>query len=215
MIRIADVVDDLVRKMPLLQTGLQHRLFNLTQLARFIRPHVQVRARKEMKESALVMALSRLQRRMSKTDLEPGRYRIKNITVHTGLATATYTKTRDTHRAVHSFVSQVEKRHGYITLSEGHTEITVIYQTAYEPLLAKTITQRPIFTHTNLASLSISFDEQYTKMPGFIYIILQQMILQHINIIEISSTYTELVLLIDDRETKVGFDTLYALFGSE
>jgi hypothetical protein len=215
MIRLGDVIAEMVKETPLLQFGIEHKLFNLTQIARYLKPHIEVRTKKSVQISAIVMALSRYQHQSGRKNLKRESYRIKNITVHTGLATTTFTKNEEAHRSIHQFVSAVEKRHGYITLSEGNAEITVIYESVYEQLLKKYVTERPIYGHIRLASLGISFEERYAEIPGFIYIVLQQLMLQHINIIEIISTYTELVLLIDESETKVGFETLYTLFGSK
>jgi len=215
MIRLADVIGDIVRGAPLLLFGLQHRLFNLTQLARYIQPHVRVRAKKDVQVSAIVMALSRFQRDVRKTHVEREQYRIRNIAVHTGLATATFVKTTDVQRDVHQFLREVEKHGGFVTLSEGTSEVTVIYENRHRPLFRQSLRFRPKYTHTRLSSLGISFHEKYNDVPGFIYIILQQMMLQHINIVEIASTYTELVLIIDEKDAKTAFATLYELFRAE
>ena len=46
----------------------------------------------------------------------------------------------------------------------------------------------------------------------FLYYILQQTTLQNINIIEISSTFTEIVLYVEEQDTKLTFDTVYESF---
>lgn len=215
MIRLADVVEDIVRGTPFLLFGLQQRLFNLTQIARYVQPHIRVRAKKDVRISAIVMALSRLQRTIGESHRTREQYRIRNIAIHTGLATATFVKSADVQRGVHRFLREVEKHAGFVTLSEGTAEVTLIYENAHRPLLRQSLPQRPKYTHVNLSSLGISFHEKYNDVPGFIYIILQQMMLQHINIVEIASTYTELVLIIDEKDTETGFDTLYELFRPE
>lgn len=79
--------------------------------------------------------------------------------------------------------------------------------------LARTlIDQKLRFIHHAVSSIGVTFDEEYLTIPGFIYIILQQMMPLNINIIEVSSTCTELVLYIDEKDMKIAYEALEASF---
>ncbi|MEI8230582.1 MAG: hypothetical protein WCG83_05630 [Candidatus Peregrinibacteria bacterium] len=214
MLSIGKVTADLISGNPMLQFGMQGEVFNLTQLARFLQPYIEVRAKKELQISGIVMALSRLQRQMKKSQTRSQDYHIQNMNIQTGLSTATYSNSAETRRCIHSFIAALQRRHGSVTFSEGTSEITIVYPQDQETLLKRLIPHHKKFVHPHISALRISFDERYITVPGFIYIILQQMLLQHINIVEVASTYTELTLFIDAQDTKIGFDTLYALFPS-
>ncbi|HEY7817166.1 MAG TPA: hypothetical protein VIG29_03030, partial [Vicinamibacteria bacterium] len=63
MKKIADAIEEVIEGNPALAFGIHHRLMNLTQLARFLRPSVEAQTRKEVSDAAVLMSLSRLQRK--------------------------------------------------------------------------------------------------------------------------------------------------------
>lgn len=72
--------------------------------------------------------------------------------------------------------------------------------------------EKPLFQNHAVASIGISFSEDYIQIPGFIAAVLLQLTVQQINLIEIASTFTELTLYVDQENTKLAFDTLEHLF---
>jgi len=212
MLKITNAVRQMVEGNPLLQFGLHHRLLNLTQIARYIDPLIEARVKKEAGTSAIVMALSRLQKEMIRNAPQREDYNIKTIDIHTHLATFTYQKTTQTAREIHKLANSIQSKGGYISLSESMRETTVIIEKENLDVLHRTVTERSVHAHENISGIGIVFDEKYTRVPGMYYILLQQLLLQNINMIEITSTFTSLVLYIDERDTQLAFDTLYGLF---
>ncbi len=213
MLKISDALREIVEGEPLLQFGLQHGLLNLSQVAAYIRPHIEVRTKKPLTRSAIVMSLSRLQRRIRKRMPPRQSYYIDQLTIQTHLCTYTFAKAKDVHRGVQKLYEIIQKRNGYMTLSEGTSEITIIIDRTFQPDVDALLGAKPTFHHGAIASVGIQFDEMFTReVPGFLYIILQQLMLQGINLIELSSTFTGLNLYLDEKDTKLAFETLYALF---
>lgn len=212
MLRLADVIEDVCLGNPLLQFGLQHRLLNLSQVAAYIQPLLEVKAKKEVQTQTILMALSRLQKRMKKTSTEREDFRIKHLFIQSNLITNTFAKTPAIHSAAQEVYAQIQAKKGFIAISESIGEITLITEDQYESLIHDLIKAKPKFSHSHLSSIGVTFDEKYTTIPGFIYIILQQLLLLHINVIEITSTFTEIVLYIDEKDTKMAFEALHRLF---
>ncbi len=213
MLRVSDALQEIVEGEPLLQFGLQHGLLNLSQVAAYIRPHIEVRTKKPLTQSAIVMSLSRLQREIRKRTPARQSYYIDQLTIQTHLCTYTFAKQKDVHRGAQKLYERVRKRNGYMTLSEGTAEITIIVDRTFQTDIASLISATPTYRHDTIASVGIQFDELFTReVPGFLYIILQQLMLQGINLIELSSTFTGLNLYLDEKDTKLAFETLYALF---
>lgn len=212
MIKLADVVKEIVDKNPLLKFGISYRFLNLSRLAKFIHPQVEVRAKKEVRPSAITMTLSRLQRIYSKISPKISSVVLENITVHVNLCTFTFFKSPHIHKKINRLYEAVLKKHGYMTVTEGVNEITVIVGEPSYDLVKSGIDERPKNTKRNLAALGVKFPERYNSAPGLLYLILQQLTLQHINIVEITSTYTELFLYVDKKDVHVAFDTLMAAF---
>ena len=212
MLRLNDALVHVLERSPALQFGLAERLFNLTQLARFVRPLVEARTKKEISTSALVMALSRLNRSPVKTRHAPGRMRIENLAVSSGLTVVTLFRTPDTHRAVNTFYTRLKKVDAYLTITEGSNEITVIFPSEHRTLLKELVPLPWRHVREDIASLGVRFHHRYLEVPGFLYQIMQQLALQSINIVELASTATEIIVYLDDRDVRLAFDTLMRAF---
>ena len=132
--------------------------------------------------------------------------------MQTGLSTFTFTRTPETHAGVHKLYNAIQKKNGYITISQGSGQITVIIESRFKENVRDAISARPRFNHKNIAAIGIAFDEKYIEVPGLIYVVLQQMMLLNINIIEVSSTFTELVLYVSEADLKTAFEALEVLF---
>ncbi len=212
MLSLSSILPQIVQGDPMLQYGLQYRLFNLTQLARHIRKHVEVRAKKDVSESAILMALSRYQKQLKKISPTPGQFKIEKLTVHTGLGVYSFEKTRQVLQTANSLHKLVLEKGGYLTISESGSEVTVIVDRAFEPIIRKHLGRRTKYENAHISALAIHFSPKYLPVPGLLCIILQQIMLQGINLQEVASTYTEFVLYIDEANTRLAFDTLYRLF---
>lgn len=212
MLSLSSILPQIVLGDPILQYGLQHRLFNLSQLARHIRKHVEVRAKKPVSESAILMALSRYQKQLRKISPKAEQFKIAKLTVHTSLAVFSFDKTKDVLHAVNALHKFVLDKGGYLTISEGTFEITVIVGTDFAPMIHKYLGRKIKYKHDRISALVIHFPPKYIAVPGLLCIILQQVMLQGINVLEVASTYTEFVLYIDEGNTQLAFDTLYRLF---
>jgi aspartokinase len=208
----------IINSSPELQFGFYGGLFNLTQLARFIRPMVEARTAKEVAEQSLVMALSR----MARTSRQAGsreafgvkRFEVENVSVRSGLSTLTLHRSPDTHRATQSIYSKLNKKESYFTLSEGTSEITVIFERRELATVIAALPsgERPKLRRDNIAALGVRFHSRYIEIPGLLQRILQQISLQGINIAELASTATELVVYIAEDDVRRGLDTLLRAF---
>jgi aspartokinase len=63
-----------------------------------------------------------------------------------------------------------------------------------------------------VAALSVRFNAKYLEVPGLLYKILEQIALQGVNVIEIASTSTELIVYINESDVRIAFDTLLRAF---
>ncbi len=212
MLSLSAILPQIVLGDPLLQYGLQYRLFNLTQLARHIRPHVEVRSKKKVSDSAILMALSRYQKRLRKIAPTAKQFKISKLTVHTGLVVFSFEKSRQVLETANALHKLVLDKGGYLTISEGISEVTVIVDRAFEPAIRKHLGRRIIYENTKISALAVHFSPKYLPVPGLLCVLLQQIMLQGINLQEVASTYTEFVLYIDEANTQLAFDTLYRLF---
>ncbi len=211
MNKISDTVKELVENNALLHTGISQALLNLSQVARYLKPQIEARTKKSVKSGAILMALSRLSKAFngSVAGIEIS---IENMIVHTDLALATYPNSIETHRAINAIYNKIQKRQGYITITQGVREVTLIFGRKHLPLISEFLPGKPLHRHNHIAALGIAFPFSYISEPGLFYQFYQQLYFQNITIIEQASTATELILYLDQDEVQLAFETLYNRF---
>ncbi len=215
MIKITEALLTIIQENPFLEFGFNHELFNQAQLARYLNPLVKARAQKEVSDSAVMMALSRLKGELAGSQINSRQYVIDKLTVISGLSTASFLRTPQTHRKLSLLYGFIQSRNGFCNLCEGIGEITVIVESVYQTKLKKITTQKPLYAHDQVASICVKFGDKYATIPGMLYMILQRVALQNINLIEISSTYSEINLYFAEKDTRIVFDTLFSCFISK
>ncbi|MFA5993718.1 MAG: hypothetical protein WC823_02035 [Parcubacteria group bacterium] len=214
MKKISQSLSEIVENNPFLQFGLYHRLLNLSQLAQFIRPLIEVRTKKSLQsDSSLIMALSRLQKEKNHAIPVISKFSIENVTVHSHLCTITYMRDQRFLEHLGNLYQLIQKNNGYISLSQGMNEVTIIVDAESARLVRKTIKESPKNSVDDLAALGIKYDQKYFNAPGMLYYLMQQIFLQGINILEISSTFTEIIIYVKQKDIKLLFDTIYDRFG--
>jgi hypothetical protein len=216
MKKVSDAIREIVFNSPFLRFGFQYELLNLTQLAKFIQPLVEARIKKEVTPGAIVMSLSRLGREGEKTkkSKKDEFFKIDNLVVHSDLIIVTVYKTAANHREVNNLYRKVQKAGGIMTVTEGLTEITIIFQSRFASAAQEILQEEAKRIEKNISSLSVKFDDTYLDTPGFLYAVLRQIAMQGINIIELSSTATEFILYLADKDIQLAFDTLYGTFST-
>lgn len=216
MIKISDALRTIVVQSPFLRFGLSRGLLNLSQLARFLQPLVEARTKKEVRPSAILMSLSRLARSSEFTsESDPDRrFEVDALNVHSGLIVYTFYKNSETHRSVNQAYRKIQKRGGFITITEGITEITIITEERFGESFLEDFTDKPKYRNERISSISVKFHQSYLHQPGFLYSILQQITLQGINVVEVASTSTEFILYLEENDVQLAFDTIYGTFSS-
>ncbi len=213
MNKLSIALDEIIEANSFLQFGLYHQLLNLTHLAVFLKPLIETRTKKDLvSASALTMALSRLQKEKSKQLPPINDFAIENITAHSRLVTITYSREQKFLEHLGSLYHLIQKNNGYISLNQGTNEVTIITDETSARQIRKATKHRPKNITDNLAALSIKYNEKYFTTPGLLYYLMQQISLQGINILEISSTYTEITIYVDQKDLKLLFDTIYNQF---
>jgi aspartokinase len=208
MLKISTAIQDIVGKNPFLVFGFHNRLFNLTSLGKFLKPSIEARTKKEIKETAILMNLSRLQKKIKAKSVLANKYEISDLTVNYNLCVLTYYRRQEIYNKLFKFYSEVQDKNEFMALSQGNREITVLLSESSLGAIQKKIKEKPKYFKKNLCSLGINFQEKYLASPGFLFYLTQQLTMQNINIREVSSTSTELIFYIDYKDMRIAFETL-------
>ncbi len=212
MLKISDALASIINANDFLKVGLSHRLFNLSQLARYLSPLVEARLKKEVKISAILMNLSRMQSFFERGYKLTKPFCIEKISVQANLFTVTFTKNLNLHRHANNYYKWIQRYKGFISISESTKEVTLITEMSFLERLPEYIPYEHLFLKKNITGIGLQFDPSYTKIPGFLYMVLQKTTLQGVNLIEVFSTYTEFMIFVDHEDSKLAFNTLYACF---
>lgn len=211
MKKVSDAVEEIVSTNPSLNFGFHHRLLNLSQAARFIRPLVEARTHKEVKASAVLMSLCRLQsKQVSEESFQD--IALDELNVRSGLCSLTVFKTRESMEELNRLFAKVRSRNGFITITEGISEITAILEDSDFESAKKMLSDKPRHIYRNIASVGVKLTDEILDKPGVIYRILQQVALQNISVIEIASTATELNIYVHEQDLRLAFDSVYRRF---
>lgn len=211
--KIPEALQVIISSTPSLEFGIAHNLFNQTQLAKYLHPLVVARVGKEVSIPALSMALSRLSPGLPKNARQKiERFKFKNLVIQPGLVIFSLKKDAETHRQVNQLYGRASKNRSHFGVSEGLNQVTVIVDEHEMEAAQSIFDSKSLLKPIRASSVSMSFDPKYLSTPGFLYIVLQQIALQGINILELSSTATELILYVGPDEVTLAFDTLYQRF---
>lgn len=212
MIKISDVVRELVAQNPHLSFGLANRIFNLTQLAQFLRPMIETKLKKEVQPAAILMNLSRLQQKFVQEIKAKPKFQIENITIQSNLMTMTYYKNNRTESQVEALSHSIRERNGYFGWNEGMNEHAVIFEARFFELSKKFVKEEPKFMHDSVSALIIKFPKEYATQPGFLYTVLRTLALHSVNVIEATSTFSEFTVYIDRKDIQLAFEALELAF---
>jgi hypothetical protein len=212
MIRISSALQQLIQKNNFLEFGLSEGLLNLTATAEWLKPMLEVRTKKSISKSAILMALSRLV--LQKQKIKPGlqAFKIDGITIKSDLTELTYANTIPTRQNILSFMNQLASQTPHHTTNFGTKEITTIIPSPQVKALKKKISEPVIFERSGLAALCVEFKSSYVYEPYLLYYLIQQITLQNINIWEITSTYTEIIFYLEENDIKLAFETIFLQF---
>jgi aspartokinase len=214
MKKISDAVATVAGGHPALAFGLRHRLLNLTQVARYLRASVAAQTHKDVSESAILMSLSRLQRRWARSRPQTTKALVLDkVSIVSGLCSVTLAKTQTTHRELNRVFTSIQEHNGFITITEGLRETTVIVEEENFSLLRKALSSRPKIVNRNLASVGMSFSERYLKVKGVLHQLLEQVALQDINVLEVASTATEFYIYVEEKDVEIAFAAIFHRFG--
>jgi aspartokinase len=209
---IPEAVRHVIEKDSFLHFGLANRVLNLSKTARFILPLVAARTKKAVSPSAVTMALSRLRVSKHKENTRLKTVRLNELSITKNLTAITYERTSEVMRLHHNAVATLRQGGIFVVSNIGTSEITTMIDADHESILTSSVKQKPKALFGDLVAIHAQFNLRYVEQTGMLYTLMQQLAFQNINVIELSSTYTEIIFFIEKKDMKIAFDTLYEQF---
>lgn len=201
---ITSAVRSLMRRDEVAREAARRGILNNSAYAREIIDRVAQLAWKEVEEPSVMVSVGRVSQENRWPQVKPT-VQLQSVSVETGLVDVTFERTTEMQVVLSSLVPQLRQElpHDLYIESTGQRQVTMIMTTPFWERLSSKITQTPLGMYTGLAALSLSFERKYLEIPNFIYAVLGIFALENINLMEIVSTMTEIVIMVknDDVDT--------------
>lgn len=192
MITISQAVREIISEDPFLYQVLSQKIVNLHQLAKKIQPQVEKITYKTVKIQSIVMALARATETLEEKNLTQFiRQNLYHLQIKTPIFEIVLEKNQKNLQKLEKIFGKKDSLLGVII---GDKEINLIGDEKLIDLIKKIFIPKKLLS--NLASLSIFFDEKLVQTPGLLAFLTNLFYINNINIIEVISTYTEINIII-------------------
>lgn len=212
MISTSQALEEIIKQSPLLESALAEGIVNYSSLARILRPKIEKKLFKNVKEGAIVMALKRISVKFKKTLPQNGSLlsQLGDITIRSNLVEYTFLNSLESSiRQSKILQDAAGDKDVFITISHGVGQVTIIASAAIENEIIEVFKEEKLIsTFKNLSSLTIKIPIEATKTPGGYYSILKYLAWEGINIIEVVSTFTELTIVLESKYIDKAFTIL-------
>lgn len=210
MISIRDAVEEITQVYPFIEAGLSKGIINYSAYAREVKPQIEKRLLKNVKEGAIVMALKRINERLSKKNHKESNINLTDLTVRSNLSELTFLNSETIPEKTRELLNNVDsKRDMVCTLSEGIRETTFIVSSAMTDNVKKIFKGETLVSEIrDLSSVTIRLPKEAVYISGIYYQVLKMLAWENINIIEILSTYTELTIILETKVVDRAFSIL-------
>ena len=202
MVTVSHIVEKMVKENPSLEIALAKDLISYSKLARNIREKVEKELGKKVNDPAIIVALKRLKEKSEHLYERKRVFYGKELNTTSNLMEITIGKSSQLPFIMKKIYEFSELEDGCILNAiHGNNQTTLVFSERMEPKIRTLLKDEKTLSEIkSLAQLSIRFDEKMFETPGFIVFVLKELSWNNINIIEIVSTYTELIVVIRKEE---------------
>jgi hypothetical protein len=201
MIKIKNVVRDLVTRELEACFALTNGYMNMSSYAHHIKPKVEALTKKEVTIASLVVSLSRLRKEFKKERPLIRDVPITNISTKLPLTEIAYENSE-------KFVKELETLHkkiavsseDFFTMTRGTHEVDIICSANLEKKVLQHFKMKPKWINHNFAAVGISYGPEVFGMPNIFFSLLAVTARAKINIEELVSTPTELVFIVAEKD---------------
>ncbi len=215
---ISDFVEDAVRKSPYVLEAIRDGLLNTSAYARQIIPEIEQKYGSEVKITAVVMAIQRMDfgsiSHESKK-LKALFKKIKDILVRGQLNVYTLQQSPTIAANVARLFHKVGHRSDVIcTFTQGVFESTIILSASESLLFDKIfVNEKTIEIQKKLAAFTLLLPTENRSLSGVYYFILKQLAWNGINVIEVVSTLNEFTIVVNEKDSGRCFEVLRKISG--
>jgi hypothetical protein len=203
MRKTSEIVAEVVADSVVLQTQLTDTTSNLSALARKIHSSVEKRAKRQIKQGTITVALHRLRRSSTFSTPPAPVFSFDDCLVHTSLTEIVFQKTPELLLKLQVVNRHFLQKGHFITVVQGINEVSLITLTKQIPMLLNDLFLFKILLRLDhLTNITLKVSSSYTTTPGIFHVLLGSLAAKRINIVEVFTTSTEISLLVHQNDTQ-------------
>jgi aspartokinase len=208
---VSDMVKYLLENKPFLLDALSRGILSLGNLASEFKPDIEKSLGKDIKETAIVMALRRYGDEIREhQELSVATAISGEILMKTNICDFNVQKSTNLLGKLKNLYEMVNIARGdFLNVIIGNNEVSISVSEKYYSNIELFLSDEKVFNYSKgLVSLTVIFDGDFLHTPGIVSQVMHQFAWENINIFEIISTMTELTLVIENRNSIKGYEVL-------
>ena len=211
MIKISTIVQDQIESSPFLSEAIQEGLINVSALARKIQPDVERRLGKSVRESAIVMAINRMQFGelvYVEKGLRQFFSKLSDISVRSNLVDFTFRNSAHLSKGITDLLQLIQNQYStaFYSFSQGISETTIIVPNAIQKDVEQLFRKESLIDkEENLSAVTLMLPKENRELYGIYYYILKELAWKGINLIELISTSNEFTIIVDNQDVNRAF----------
>lgn len=205
---VSSIVSSILSEDDMATQAISLGVLNLSAYATKILPLVEEKAWKPVQKGTIVVALARIASNQELPALRP-QVIIDDLKIKSPLCDITYEKTEENSESVQTLRGALPiVSRSVFAMTEGMSEITIVASQELLPAIQEHFGVKPKSLFPSVTGISVGFSKEYLSIPNAIYTIMNSVAVKHINIIEIISTYTELMFVLEDKDREACVNAL-------
>lgn len=213
MVTVSYVVSKLINDKIFLQEAMNQGVISYNSLATKLKPEIEAELGKEIKHSAIAMALRRYEETLKKSVKEPSFDYFVETIMKTNMCYIVLRETPSLLPKLFTLYHIIDfRKGGVLNIIQGNHEVGVITNERYKEKLLDILKIETVLREDeDLVSLSLMYSKDFTLTPGVVYNVSRFIAWENINIINILHTPTELALVVDKKDAMKCYKTLQKL----
>lgn len=213
---VSNSVKRIIDRTPFLYEMLIQGILSYSNYAESIKPTVEGLHGKEVKASAIVMAIRRYAEELRKKDTEQKSYELRyEIMMKTNIFDINLVRSETIMGKLGELYNLVSPSSGdFLNVTLGSHEVSLSFSEKYREVVEQRIEGEAVLHRMgDLVALSLVFSGDFMSTPGIVYEAVRKLAWEEINVNEIISTMNELTFVIRREDSMDAFTVLQSFLG--
>lgn len=207
MITVKQIIEEIIQNNDFVEDWLYNNYLNLTSFWEYIKPILENKLQKEVSVSSIKMTLSRISKNLQKQK-EIKIIKKSNFFIKKWISILTVSKNQQNLWNIEKIYREnIDFVDNYFSVVNWSKEINIIYSDTIENIIWEVFTSS-INKISWLWAIWIYLDDKMLETKWMFYSLTKKLYFNWVNILEITSTYKEIVFFVREKDLKEAIDSL-------